>query len=594
MTEPRRDRALARYIIIKPALKFPSGSAERARAIDMITTEPQLIADKLRSVNQSTVRRWIADYERRGGFKGLARKERRDKGAARKIISKEWDAGVPFDEAAKRAIRERLDRYILSAWASPTEISWKKVQRLATKELIKLTRDAGHDAAPATMKHLCKVPRDLIEDQRAAGRALAIKEHDAKGHYNRSPIVRNSTEGMTFFSRVVADVTAIDIKARHPDGHDAKLRLNLWLDEATRHFWGDLIVPRRGQGVRQAHIIYSLLRLIKHVGLMRALQFDNGSEFDLLPLLNPVLKLANIEAIYMTDTRDPVAEIIADRDSAIWRTRPNLPRGKIVESMIGILNPYFALITGYIGPDRTDKKTHNLGRAPDYYPGSLAQLGDDIQDAIEAYNTAPQGGALKGRSPRDAMNDAMAQGYRRIDVSPAELATIFDQTGIRQVRQGHVQWRGKFYYHDALARLIQGTYVEVAESPLGDGMSVTVLDGHDRVICEAIEDKRFRLDSSGARESKRRQALYDDMLAERAKGVDWLDMRAEMREAVALDAPERAAPTATVVHLPDRHKAIAQSRRAALPAPAADAPSLPRLDRRSAAINDFLARSKSS
>ena len=91
------------------------------------------------------------------------------------------------------------------------------------------------------------------------------------------------------------------------------------------------------------------------------------------------------------------------------------------------------------------KKTANVGRAPEPFPGTFDQLRQVIAGLLVAYESTPQRGSLKGRSPRQVYEEAIAAGWTMTAVEPDVLRIAFSTEEPRIVRQGRIRQGGRLW-----------------------------------------------------------------------------------------------------------------------------------------------------
>lgn len=566
-----------RRTAIAPTLQFPEGSKERADAIRVAATTA--------GVSERSIREWIANYvgtSRRGrgkGIEGLCRPVRADKGQDRTIISRAWDAGVSFPDEAKREIRAKMVTEVKSLWAAGTS-GRRHVARLATTELVKLTRAAGLDLPDADMLRLCALPEKFAMRYRRH-KLLAIKDKDAKQFADKyEPRIRRTREGLLPMEIVVADVHHLDIYFRRgSDGALATPKAITWYDLATNRAFMTLEFLEAREGIRQEHVVRSFIAMTQapNWGMPGALYLDNGGEFKKLTFVDDAMKLArwaNAQGFsigYLDDATDIKGMVLAGRRSMIIKARPYNAAAKPVEGLFSVLERGpFAMVPGWIGGNRMTKKTHNVGKEPEPFDGTEEEFRAAINAALDYHHTTPQDGTLTGRSPNQAVADAIAAGWRPTGVDPDALGAAFATTVERAVKQGHFKHKRRWYYHDALLAIGPDAKVQVRIPVVGDGQRLAVLDDDDTLLCIAAPDRRYGFtDRDGAKERGRRKKVQNKALSDMREEVHHVDLVASMREAAALHPSVAAVQPASVIHLTGAEEAIAAATRDLGPTPEA-------------------------
>jgi hypothetical protein len=456
---------------------------------------------------------------------GFKRRKRSDRDVRRVDIGREWDAAVPFDQAQRQRIAAELRTYIRAAWASGAP-SVRIACDFARKELIKLTRAAGFDRAPAEMLRLCAVPAAFVSAERRAYALIHTARSDAKRFFDQElPNVRRSRAHLLPMECVAGDVHHIDILNRRDDGSLATVKMVTWADLANNRLFVTPFLLAKGEGICREHVALSFAEMAAHPywGLPGGLYLDNGGEYNWSESLDDILRLGRVR--------------VAQR-GPITRARPYNAPAKVIESFFAALERGpFAMLPGYIGGNRMKAKTHNVGKAPQPFPGSDGDFRAAIGDAISFYHSRPQAGHLGGRSPVAAFN--AVSGWQRTDIDAGALALAFADVETRTIDKGTIHYEGSVFADDALLALGTGERVVIRAPLIGDAGRIAVFDETDtRFICWAREDATFRFDDvAGAREQARRASVQRALLRDRASELPRLDLQAEMRETAALTAP---------------------------------------------------------
>ena len=533
--------------IVAPIVAHPPYTSERRAAFAAVLAAHHTGPDgNALALPESTLRRWVKLYDGKG-IAGVASHARRDKGISRVAISTPWDIAVAkfIDHVGKHRIAWELRSYVRGLYKS--DAAYAVISQLTAGKLQELTVAAigapALDLADATFH----VGRRFIEAERRF-RNVAIFDKDRKAYEDAKPRVLRTREGLEPMAIIVGDVHHIDIVTHRPDGSEAWPKAIAWLDLATNRIWFDIVLLGKGEGIRNADVIASFMRMVAAWGLPRALYLDNGSEYRWSEFIEDALKL--VARVECTD----------DRDSQIIRAQPYNAAAKPIEGIFRVLEYcYFRTLPGWCGGDRTNKKTANVGKPPEPFPGSIDDLRTAIGSCITLYEMKPQRGALQGKSPHQAYEAALAAGWHRIAVDGRELHTVFATDELRMPRQGYVSYAGDKWTCPELQAYL-GTTI-LLRAPKFDAAAVLpLLDPKTRqVIGFAERAPRYAmLDPAGAKASKamskvRRVAIRDlDQLAPD------IDTNAEIAKLAASAPVLLPAPIAATIGVSDEAAEIAR------------------------------------
>lgn len=538
--------------IIDPALVHPPRSHLRGDAVRLIAATEHVAPDgSVVRLSERTVLRCLARYEGRG-VEGLGRRVRSDHGQRRTIISKQWDkatAGLIPDEK-RQAIRKELEHHLARLYRSGTQSS-ALVAHLASNRLAELTEAAGVVFSPTEAREICKLPRAPVErPDLKRFRQLAIKEHDAKRFSDHHrPRIRRDRSNLRPLDFIAGDVHKVDVLYTRADGSTATPYMIAWLDLATNRVFATFLFLNKGEGVRQGHVIESFINMVGAWGLPGRLYLDNGSEYQWTDFAEDALRLGRFTG----------REVIVD--SSVTRSRPYAPEGKIIETVFSVLAKLFVMVPGFIGGNRIAKKTQNVGRAPDPYPGGTAELEQTLRKIIDLYHALPlTSGHLQGRSPNEAWNQFICEGWGKIEVDLVALEACFAKEESRRVRAGGVVCvEGIEYRADELQPHVD-EYVAVRRSKVGDLKRLTVFDGAGKFLCLVTPQASYSFgDPAGAREASRRNSELTKDLRALDGAAPPLDMVAEVGRAVVRQ-PDAMEPTiAGRVWLSEKEEATAQA-----------------------------------
>ena len=147
----------------------------------------------------------------------------------------------------------------------------------------------------------------------------------------------------------------------------------------------------------------------------------------------------------------------------------------------------------------------SVGKPVQPFQGTLEELAALIQKAIATYNDTPQeSGKLEGRSPREAFEAAIANGWEPQRTDARSFDEIFSERHTRSVEQGRIKFRNKLFTSDFIQMLGYGDGVEV-RAPLRSGVDHVFIRREGKPCGEAFPDQAYHpLDRAGAVEANRR------------------------------------------------------------------------------------------
>ncbi|MCL8381773.1 hypothetical protein [Xanthobacter aminoxidans] len=531
-------------IVLAPAAAQPKFSRERGAAVaDIIGRTHVDWQGRPFQPSRKTVERKLAAYELHGAA-GLCPQARRDKNTRRVVISKPWDTAAPLDLPQKERIAHELRQHIRGLYKDGA--SAKIIGALASDKLRVLSALAGWDRPPAAA---LAVPRRFIEAE-ATFRKVAIFNKDRKAHEDARPRVRRTRDGLAPMDTVFGDVHHLDIVMRREDGTEAWPKAIAWQDSATNRVRFDLVLLEKGKNVRNADLIRSFVAMTQDPawGVPRGLYFDNGKEYLWADFMDDAMKLV-----------ERVMVIGGDDSSHVTRARPYNAQAKPIEGLFGVLEQrYFRTIQGWVGGDRMNKTTAKVGRPTEPFSGTLDDLRAIIAGSLAVYESLPQKGALKGRSPRAAYNEALAGGWQRIDVDARQLHTVFATTQNREVRQGCISFGGQRWTCDELTTYLSAR-VSILVPKFESPSILPLLDEKGNVFGFAHPERDYALlDRAGARESSRRDRLHKSAIRQLDQIAPDVDTTAEVMRLAATLPPAAPAPIAATLSISTTAAEIAQ------------------------------------
>lgn len=441
------DEQADRLRIIGPILDTPKRTAERAAAFRAVAAQVHLVRGIPTRISEKTLRDWVTRHEAQGTV-GLVPVTRSDKGAARVLITREWDAGIDLPVDRRAEIAERVAR-IARSMVFNDGTSVREALRLAGDVLCRLCLEAGSRLPVTVVRGLCQLNTKWagrIELDRYRMGYLARKDHK---RYQDKAIGRASLAlADTPMSLLQGDVHYADILVA--DGAEPiRLRLIAWLDMSSLFLWVTPVLLSKGQGIVQADVAESLAHVVMspHGGIPEHFYLDNGGEYSALAAA--MGRLA----------------VLSEREFGLTLAKPYSPTSKgSIEGAFNVLEQVFKGLPGWIGGRRDNKKTANKGKVVAPYAKGLEQLVEDIHACVAIYNSRPQGrgSRLAGLSPKEVLEMKIgATGYVARTPSEEVFDLIFSRTEERTVSQASVKIDNRLYHGPCLHRMMPGEKVEV-------------------------------------------------------------------------------------------------------------------------------------
>jgi hypothetical protein len=552
----RTEKALWILGLIRPILGLPKNTAERAAAIADVLGRTHTRPDgKAVTVGKSQLYEWLNRYENEL-VDGLKPRQRADLGTRRVLITREWDAACPLEEGAQQAIAEALADYVRSLWASGAA-GWRVIQQFANLKLEEMSRASGWNAPTMQLKPACMVTRAFVEQHRKSS-LLAVADKDAKLFFDvHIPRIRRSRADLKPMDVVVGDVHPIDIAIPRPDGSIAYPRAICWHDVATNRLFVCLVLLEKGEGVKQMHVASAFAAMCAAWGLPLTLYLDNGSEYSWHEMMAAFSEISRLTqslqrqfSVGELPAGGDLRELVNEQRQVIRANPYNAP-AKPIEGLFSVIEgTVLSMIPGWTGGDRMRAKTHNVGKAPEPYPGTWEQFHADFETALSFYHQTTQGGTMGGLSPSRAYGTHIEAGWTRTHVEERVLLMAFAEEDTRKVSGGYISWDGAEYYDDALLRFTGHTLtVRVSRH---DPRYAFVFDTNRALICAAGVAPVFGfLDPAGAEEQARRKKVLMRYIAELRENVCRLDLVAEMRKVVASSGPMPQAQIGATVAMSD-------------------------------------------
>lgn len=547
---------------VAPALAYPKHSAGRAAMLrEIANTQHTSVNGKPVTVAISTLRAWLVEIET-GNEAAIARPRRADRGRRRHFINRQWDKACQLPEPEKRRIATEIETYIRSLWRSGVE-SENKINSMASTKLAELSRAAGWVAASPKA---CAPGLYLVRLHQEC-RLIATKEKNAKGfHDHFIPRIQRSRNGLQPMDIVIGDVHPVDIYIRREDGTTATPRMIAWLDVATNDLFYTLVLLPKGRGITQAHIVKSFVDMVQAWGLPRALYLDNGTEYSWDGMIEGFNALQGIvesfrvflaSAAEIDSLLDEGGDPAPSSPPAITRARPYNAQAKAIEGVFAALEKFFKLIPGYVGGDRTKKRTHRLGKAPNPYTGAWEKLEADIAEMVAFYRAEKQCGTMNGKSPNDRKRDAIESGWRPVTAGPEVFIAAFASAERVRVHTGGIRCGDDWYYHDVLIPAI-GEMIEIRFAKWDARFALWVADdGRYTLIPKATY--YHPMDRRGAVEQGRRTGLQKAEIMRLTTDAPRIDLVAEVARHNAALPPPPKTPAGTPILLDSETRQAAKA-----------------------------------
>lgn len=611
------EEAKWKRALIEPALAHPARSRERGSFIkDIAAREHTKPCGKAVRIAERTLFKWIESFES-DGLQGLARKRRRE--GARVLITQKWDAECPLPEEMKTGIKAAIETYIKSLWASANP-GWPDVARFGQTQLMQLSHEAGWQ--DATLEN-CKLTRYLVE-KFESWRIVHTKGKDAKQLFDkhRPRVIRDSSL-LQPMQMVVGDVHPVDIRVTRADGSTATSRLIAWYDVATHRIFATLILLDKGKGITRAHVWASFAAMVEAWGLPERLYLDNGSEyngrkrrlgkgplsgliegFNTLSALNLSMRelmgelwrefTAELVDIPRADSpgqeQSPAFEMLG---SGVTRSQPYNAPGKIgIEGAFASLEKVLKMLLGHIGGDRMKKKTPKLGKETPAW-ASAAEFDDAFTHALAFWHNKGQSGNLKGKSPNEAFQAAIDEGWGTPKISRGYLIFAMSETIQRTVQNCGVEVDGQWYENSVVFAGLRTQKVTFRYASWAPEQIVYAPNYPDPEGAEWVERATVfhALDVAGAKEASRRNSkLLNHVSSLEAETIP-LDMADEMARDNAARPPAPVTAFRGEISLGIHFDALAESaERLGPPAPQEIRQLKPgeKLDRETGEVSHFL------
>ncbi|SFK93082.1 Mu transposase, C-terminal [Nitrosomonas aestuarii] len=552
--DARIAEASRRLRIIEPLLKLPPRFPGRRAMAAGIARD--------KDVSVATLYRWVDDYKR-GGFHALVCKHRSDLGQARVIVSSQFERvmkglGVKHEKVVE--LSEWLLQLVRSLWAAggtSTAQIWNEASARLGLKLI----EAGLDEISARAVGKIKMPRRFIEAEQKF-KIVATANRNAKAIYDHHlPAVVRTRENLLPGDLVFGDISPLDIPVLRPDNSVAYARMITWMDAATTWLFTTLYLCPQGTGVRQEHVARSFTSMCEEspFGMALRLYLDNGSEYQWEEMLNAWSELAYLTGgqthIELSSMLPPAGRII--------RSIPFRPRGKLIEGAFGNLRHLFGWHPAFQGGNRMAKRCANLGESVKPIP--YDELQAFVAAAMADYHATPQSGQLDGKSPQEALDMHLNNGWKPTRVDREVLLLAFSDQEKRSAKAGIINYAGREWYADFLVGLDQKVDVRY---PKHDPHCLFVFDKGKFIGVALPEHKYGLLENAGAVEAGRRRKVLKDAINNLSGQVETIQTEEMLGSRGKLmgvsETVERAKQLAAPVTLSDEAKQLIAAKKKAM------------------------------
>lgn len=520
--------------LLQPVLQHPERSPERTDAINDICERTHIDWNAhTRSVSKRTVYAKIAAYQKHG-IAGLARRSRVDKGAKRVILSFVWDRAVPFDDATKQEIADNVKKQIrgLLAERSTTGTVKRSTSKFLKVATINAGRDNNYFPDEAELRRICKIPNALIKAE-SKFRGIAQYKYDKKAYADSGPRIARIWKDMAPMEVVVADVHHTNVLLQKEDGRTGTPKMIAWMDMATRRVWVDLIFFEKRGGVRNMDAISSFARMAQNAayGVPQVLYADNGSEYNFTSLIDDALKL-NVQV-------QPLRVPAQEGNSQVRHARPYNAPAKPIEAWFGLFEQnYLKHVPGYIGDDRMNTPTRQLGKRPTPFEGSFEEFCDVFYKLLDAYHANHEtGGQYGDQTPNEMFQQHVENGWKATVMRELDLHYVLCVRETRKVTNHSVKVAGRVWTCDELDAYHGDTvFVRIPKWCAGFNALILETDKGEQLGIARPQELTHPLDERQAKHSAHRNATRNKSMRAMAKTVPEINVAAEIIEA-ASDRP---------------------------------------------------------
>lgn len=516
-----KDYGLAtmRHEIIVPILAADKHSCVRAELFKQIAEQENL--------SERSLREWVQAFEN-GGVTALLPSARSDKGKRRVLVSRLWDAQIDLPPNAKIKVADRIINEARSMVANDGT-SAREVVRISSNNLARYCASEGSELARGHLQSICALNRSWAKRAKIDDFRLAYLHDKDHGTYQDKavPRIRRNLHPLPM-GLLIGDVHYVDLLVEERK-EPVRVRLIAWIDASSMFVWVTPVFLPKGKGVRQEDVAESLSQVAfcPHGGIPQEYYLDNGSEYKALS--GAMARLSNL----------------ADMHFNVTLAKPYSPTSKgEIEGFFNVLEGILQGLPGWIGGDRTNKKSANKGKTVAPYIKGLGTLENDIRTAVDIYNSRPQSGRLGGLSPLEMMERKIIQTGFEARIPTAEA---FDMIFNRQdpkgriLSQGIIKYDAKQWHSPMLDKLPVGAHLE---------LFIPLRTTKDRILLRFNGEKPFWAyelptfehgDRRGARLQaqleKGRGAAVRELKAQVDPNISTFEMQKQQVERTAPNAP---------------------------------------------------------
>jgi hypothetical protein len=369
---------------------------------------------------------------------------------------------------------------------------------------------------------VCVIGRGRIRRYRGYS-IVNVRDNDAARFRNMLPSIARDWTGFAPMEIVIADVKHLDVQVTREDGNKAYPKLIGFMDGGTGRIFPYLVLCPERRSITQGLVIEAFIAMAqhKHWGFPRQLYLDNGSEFGGLDRIIPAISLLN-----------------ADSGREIIRAQPYNAQAKPIEPLFARLDRYcFSTLPGYTGPDRTNKKTQNVGRDPIAWPGTWDSFCATVGGLIDYYHQRRVQGQWGGRSPNQVFQDKIDPGLRPTMPRPLAPEIAFCERKTVKLTKRGLRHGNKLWWHPSLADHPLRQDLELLLPWKVDEAPVALLPNGQPIRLQ--EDFAYVAnDISGAEEAGRRKQAYKRAVAQADSEVPTIDPVAiKLRMGARADVP---------------------------------------------------------
>ncbi len=413
-------RASYKYGRIAPILQTTRYSPARAAAF--------CEAARQGHDSERALREWVHAFEA-GGMAALLPGFRNDRGKGRVVISRKWDKAIDLPDRIRVKLAERIAREGRSMVANDGT-SVREVIRLCSGNLARYCAEEGSNLPRETLVSISQLNKAWARRVNLDGFRLVYLHDKDHGTYQDKavPRIRRGLHPLPM-GLLIGDVHYVDLLVEER-AEPVRVRLIAWMDAASLFAWVTPVFLPKGKGIRQEDVAQSLAQvtLCPHGGIPQEYYLDNGSEYK--ALAGAMVRLSTL----------------AEMQFRVTLAKPYSPTSKgEIEGFFNILEGILKGLPGWIGGDRTNKKSENKGKVVAPYSKGLDTLEKDIQTAVAIYNSRPQSGRLDGLSPLNALERKIeTTGFVARQPSEDTFDLIFSKSETRVIRQGTIRFEGRY------------------------------------------------------------------------------------------------------------------------------------------------------